>query len=118
MTPFVKSFVASTITGMLSFLKGCGAAKQIEIHVKGTGSKKIDVNLHTLCRQEQRLLRRFLGYSNDVRNRPGTAWWRIFLKASCTRPTLQVHAIKKKQISFKSPSKYNAFGKIERRQDK
>jgi len=37
MTPFVRSFVASTITGMLSSLKGCGAAKQIEIRVEGNG---------------------------------------------------------------------------------
>ena len=35
MTPFVKSFVASAIKGMLSSLKGCGAAKQIEIRVEG-----------------------------------------------------------------------------------
>jgi molybdopterin-guanine dinucleotide biosynthesis protein B len=33
MTPFVKSFVASTIKGMLSSLKGCGTAKEIEIRV-------------------------------------------------------------------------------------
>jgi molybdopterin-guanine dinucleotide biosynthesis protein B len=37
MTPFVKSFVASTIKGMLSSLKGCEAAKQIEIRVEGEG---------------------------------------------------------------------------------
>jgi molybdopterin-guanine dinucleotide biosynthesis protein B len=37
MTPFVRSFVVSTITGMLSSLKGCGAAKQIEIRVEGGG---------------------------------------------------------------------------------
>jgi molybdopterin-guanine dinucleotide biosynthesis protein B len=33
MTPFVKSFLTSTIKGMLSSLKGCSAAKQIEIHM-------------------------------------------------------------------------------------
>jgi molybdopterin-guanine dinucleotide biosynthesis protein B len=37
MTPFVKNFVTSTIKGMLSSLKGCGTAKQIEIHVEGEG---------------------------------------------------------------------------------
>ena len=35
MTPFVKSFVTSTIKGMLSSLKGCATAKQIEICVEG-----------------------------------------------------------------------------------
>jgi molybdopterin-guanine dinucleotide biosynthesis protein B len=33
MTPFVKSFLTSTIKGMLTSLKGCGAAKHIEIRV-------------------------------------------------------------------------------------
>ena len=33
MTPFVKSFVATTIKGMLSSLKGCGTARKIEIHL-------------------------------------------------------------------------------------
>jgi molybdopterin-guanine dinucleotide biosynthesis protein B len=37
MTPFVKNFVTSTIKGMLSSLKGCGTAKQIEIYVEGEG---------------------------------------------------------------------------------
>jgi len=37
MTPFVKSFVTSTIKGMLSSLKGCGTAKEIEIRVEGEG---------------------------------------------------------------------------------
>ena len=37
MTPFVKSFVTSTIKGMLSSLKGCGTAKQIEIFVEDEG---------------------------------------------------------------------------------
>jgi molybdopterin-guanine dinucleotide biosynthesis protein B len=35
MTPFVKNFVTSTIKGMLSSLKGCATAKQIEIRVDG-----------------------------------------------------------------------------------
>jgi molybdopterin-guanine dinucleotide biosynthesis protein B len=35
MTPFVKNFVTSTIKGMLSSLKGCATAKQIEIRVEG-----------------------------------------------------------------------------------
>lgn len=35
MTPFVKSFATSTIKGMLSSLKGCGTAKQIEIRIEG-----------------------------------------------------------------------------------
>jgi len=35
MTPFVESFVASTIKGMLSSLKGCETAKQIEIRIEG-----------------------------------------------------------------------------------
>jgi molybdopterin-guanine dinucleotide biosynthesis protein B len=35
MTPFVKNFVTSTIKGMLSSLKGCASAKQIEIRVEG-----------------------------------------------------------------------------------
>jgi len=35
MTPFVESFVAGTIQGMLSSLKGCGTAKQVEIRVEG-----------------------------------------------------------------------------------
>jgi hypothetical protein len=35
MTPFVKNFVTSTIKGMLSSLKGCASAKQIEIRVDG-----------------------------------------------------------------------------------
>ena len=33
MTPFVKSFLTSTIKGMLTSLKGCGTAKHIEIRV-------------------------------------------------------------------------------------
>ena len=37
MTPFVKNFVTSTIKGMLSSLKGCGIAKEIEIRVEGEG---------------------------------------------------------------------------------
>jgi molybdopterin-guanine dinucleotide biosynthesis protein B len=35
MTPFVKNFVTRTIKGMLSSLKGCATAKQIEICVEG-----------------------------------------------------------------------------------
>jgi molybdopterin-guanine dinucleotide biosynthesis protein B len=35
MTPFVRSFVTGTIKGMLSSLKGCGTAKQIEIRIDG-----------------------------------------------------------------------------------
>jgi molybdopterin-guanine dinucleotide biosynthesis protein B len=35
MTPFVESFVFSTIKGMLSSLKGCRTAKQVEIRVDG-----------------------------------------------------------------------------------
>lgn len=35
MTPFVESFVASTIKGMLSSLKGCETAKQIDIRIEG-----------------------------------------------------------------------------------
>jgi molybdopterin-guanine dinucleotide biosynthesis protein B len=34
MTPFVKSFVISTIKGMLSSLKGCGTAREIEIRIE------------------------------------------------------------------------------------
>ncbi|MGQ9648320.1 MAG: molybdopterin-guanine dinucleotide biosynthesis protein B [Thermodesulfobacteriota bacterium] len=35
MTPFVESFVARTIQGMLSSLKGCETAKRIEIRIEG-----------------------------------------------------------------------------------
>ena len=34
MTPFVKSFLTSTIKGMLTSLKGCGTPRQIEIHIE------------------------------------------------------------------------------------
>ena len=34
MTPFVKSFVSSTIKGMLTSLKDCGTPRQIEIHIE------------------------------------------------------------------------------------
>ena len=37
MTPFVKNFVTGTIKGMLSPLKGCANAKDIEIRVEGKG---------------------------------------------------------------------------------
>jgi molybdopterin-guanine dinucleotide biosynthesis protein B len=38
MTPFVKSFVSSTIAGMVSSLKGCGTPRQIEIRLEGEGT--------------------------------------------------------------------------------
>jgi len=34
MTPFVKSFVTSTIKGMLTSLKGCGTPRRIEVHIE------------------------------------------------------------------------------------
>jgi molybdopterin-guanine dinucleotide biosynthesis protein B len=35
MTPFVRDFLAGTVRGMLSALKGCEKARRIEIHIEG-----------------------------------------------------------------------------------
>jgi len=40
MTPFVKSFVANSVKGMLSSLKGCEHPQKIEIHIESADSQQ------------------------------------------------------------------------------